>query len=337
MSKPKYRGYTEYRYGEKRAAPPLKPIYKGAARQHVIKLVMDVLDDWRLTPFENEGACRAELRSNLCLKGNGWDRSDSEARQLVSVALMNMHAERPSWEQGQREYSLPEEYCNWCYVQMPEELRAGARRARFCSAVCAKAALQHRDYETTLRQSAVARSAQSIILRETLPEQQCVQCGKMFKPFNPGRTDVSFCSIACASQSKRKYFERPCKACGKLFQQMKPDNLFCSIACKYQPVHEKTCKQCSKKFVASHGAALFCSRKCSTTYRRAEEIRMSGREYIPAGALIRRTCVVCEADFMTTKQYSTLCGQKCRKRLETIRKAKRLSPHVFDYFFKMAA
>lgn len=333
----KMRGYTEYRYGSKMKVKMPSLIFTGEARNHKIQKVMDAMSDWRSTPFEHEGAMVAGLRSSLCLEGHSWGRSDLEAHSLVSQTLKKMGAVRPTWDQGQREYSLPEEYCNWCYIEMPEDQYRGIRKGRFCSPVCAKAAIQYRDYETTLRDSAIARSAQAIIRREALPERQCKFCLTMFKPFNPDSKDLTFCSRECADQSRRKYSEIPCGCCGKLFRQMRADHRYCSADCFNTASHPTECKQCHKRFIAKRFGAMFCSNNCSQTHRRAQELISAGKTYIPAGMLIQKKCLVCNGDFMTAREYAFMCGRRCQKRLEGIRKAKRLSPPVFDWYFKQAA
>ncbi|MBV2144401.1 hypothetical protein KUG47_12945 [Falsochrobactrum sp. TDYN1] len=325
-------GYGEYRYGNK--PKKIERIYKGDARNHKITEVMNALRDWRLSHFENEGAVFHGLRSALCLEGHSFARSEREASSLISAAFTYLGYARPSWEQGQREYSLPEEYCNWCYTEMPEEQWQGIRKARFCSPVCAKAALEHRDFERTLRDSAIARSAQAIIRREALPERQCKFCLKMFKPFNPDSRDLSFCSRECADQSRRKYSEIPCGSCGKLFRQMKADHRYCSSDCFNTASHPTECKQCHKRFIAKRFGAMFCSNNCSQTYRRAEEAISAGKTYIPLGSTIRKNCRICGSDFMTARHNAFMCSRRCQKRLESIKKAKRISPHVFDWFFK---
>ncbi|OWK20076.1 hypothetical protein AJ88_33085 [Mesorhizobium amorphae CCBAU 01583] len=55
------------------------PIFGADKRKHVVNQMMDVMADWRLSPFEFEGSCRAGLRSALCLAGHSWQRADDEA------------------------------------------------------------------------------------------------------------------------------------------------------------------------------------------------------------------------------------------------------------------
>lgn len=78
------------------------PIFNRDKQRHVVGEVVKILLNWSHSPFENEGATVAGLRSQLCVQGYGWGRSDHQARDVVATALRKVGAQRPSYDQGQR-------------------------------------------------------------------------------------------------------------------------------------------------------------------------------------------------------------------------------------------
>lgn len=253
-----------------------RPIFDGLRRRHKIDQILDRMRDWRLTPFENEGACRAGLRSALCLEGYGWHRADEEAAGLVAEALRLMGAVRPTWEQGQREYSVPRENCTWCCRLIPEELQNGTRPPRFCSDVCARAALQHRDFEVRAHDDAMYYSALDVIRRFRFPARDCVQCGKQFRTFNWEGFGV-YCSRECYRAAKSYIQERECPCCGKRFRPKqiarldREVGLFCSKSCRYAAKRPaRDCVICGDSFQPRSEYSFFCSPTCN---KRAYKIR----------------------------------------------------------------
>ena len=68
-------GYKSYRYGS--TAPVSLPrVFTGEARRHMVGKVIDVLRDWRFSPFEHEGPARAGIRTGLMrvslMSGHGF-------------------------------------------------------------------------------------------------------------------------------------------------------------------------------------------------------------------------------------------------------------------------
>lgn len=244
-------------------------------RQHLIQAVVQVLSDWRCSPFENEGATRAGLRSAFCLEGHRWEMADQEASEIIADGLRLLGAERPSWAQGQREYVEPRENCRWCAVPLPEEEYGGLRRGYFCSAECGRQAILHRDLKTTNRNDRVAVAAHAIVAREAQPSLACEQCGKLFKQFTRTATDQRYCSHNCHQQSRRTIPVRECRTCGKDFRPKSVAGkaaLYCSVICVYRrPLpNRRDCAVCNSPFAPGHEKSLFCSEKCN---KRAYKIR----------------------------------------------------------------
>lgn len=257
-------GYTDYRYGSKPKKRAPKPVFTPDRRKHVVHEVIDQMKQWRSSPFEFEGTVRASIRSALCLQGIGWHRSDNEAASVVSEALRIIGAQRPTWEQGQREYSIPEENCNWCGIPLPE-----GTRERFCDPVCAKAALSWRDYETRYKESLIGNSAYRVVARSRNPERPCKNCGEMFRPLQAD-SDQQFCSQRCFGAYRAYLPEKQCKQCGKSFRPRQAGNtsLFCSSACYHKhgrtEEYHRQCVWCFRPFVTKSARAIFCSGTCKT-------------------------------------------------------------------------
>ncbi len=243
-------------------------VFRREKRRHVLDQVMDVLRDWRLSPWENEAATVHGVRAALCLEGHGWHKANDEATALVAGAMMQIAPERPSWDQGQREYSVPEDYCNWCHSPMPED----TGRKRFCSVECARAAIQWRDYETTYKDSVIGNAAYYVVRRSRHPVKPCKHCGT---PFHPENKSTVFCSTKCMGLHKRTIPAKPCAACGTPFRPHTSNaGLYCSPACAAtsgrRPQYEKTCAWCFSRFMAKMPTATCCSSVCTSYYGRAK-------------------------------------------------------------------
>lgn len=261
-------GYREYRYGSRKAVT-LPRIFTGDNRKFVVNQAMDLMKDWRATPFENEATVRHGIRSALCIIGHSWPRADIEADLLVQEGLSHIGAERPSWDQGQRQYSTAEEDCNWCGVEIPEADRAAHRKARFCSAVCAKSALQHRDWETRWKESAIGRSAFAILHRDARPMRDCEYCGASYHPFNGDTKGQRYCSHDCSRKALRTIPECNCPTCGLTHRPRVRGRQFCSYECAMaRPIEEKACLCCPRIFVPKNECAIYCSSACLQRHRR---------------------------------------------------------------------
>ncbi len=256
--------WATYRYGKTTAAKP-EPIFKGQARKHVIARVMDVMRDWRSTPFENEGSCIAGLRGALCSQGYGWAKSDTEARALVSDCLRYLGAVRPNWDQGQPEHTVPDENCKWCAAELPPEASEGLRQFRFCSTTCAKAAFNRRSTENWLRNSNIAWSAYRMVLRSRMAQRVCDACGLQYAPVRE-KSDSKYCSKACSNKGRMKHTKKPCLACKMEFQPVRATSVYCSVECKNvskeRPTHQATCVCCGAGFEAARAGAMYCGKVC---------------------------------------------------------------------------
>lgn len=115
-----------------------------ARKQGIRDRIVAIMRSVEPTPFAGEGPCRAGIRSSLCLQGWRWPDADAIAAEIVMAALNVVGAKRPSWWEGQPEYTQPgalpieREYCGrfGCHNRVPPE------RRKFCSDYCGSA---HRD------------------------------------------------------------------------------------------------------------------------------------------------------------------------------------------------
>ncbi len=300
---------------------------KGAAQQALINKVMNQLRDWRESPFENEGACLAGLREGLCLDGHGWTASDKVARHTVGEALRRMGAVRPSWEQGQIEYTIPRENCAWCYSPIPDHFDVGRKLIRFCSDVCAKAAYEHRSAEITRKVSLMHKAAMETIQRAKNGIRPCKECGKHFAPAEP---QIVYCSHECATP--RINLDRECTHCGTIFRPGYAGQKLCSWECRGKAkitVAERMCLHCATIFRPKNGntegTGYYCSRTCA----------VAGRSTMA----IEKTCTWCERQYIARGGKSLFCSKQCSGQASTLRRGRFrvLTAPAFDYVMRMAA
>lgn len=253
-------GFTEYRYGSKKKPVTLPRVFQGEKRKHVINDVMDILQDWRSSPFEYEGYARHSLRSGLCLEGSSWAAADDEAQSLLSAAFQAIGAPRPTWDQGQRTYSDNGVRCGWCGGDLE------GSPGRYCSKLCASMVMVTRSEEENFLHTAAWHAAYKAIRREEAPSKICLQCGTAYKPSTPWKVQ-KFCSAACSNKASTKYAARPCDNCGVSFRPRRADNVYCSPQChKERMFRERTfakiCGCCGISFSAKAANASFCSISC---------------------------------------------------------------------------
>ncbi|KAB2780484.1 hypothetical protein F9K97_02170 [Brucella anthropi] len=234
-----------YRDGQKARPLPLAPIYKEKDRASLVDSVMDVLTDWRASPFENEGSVRAGVRASLCLKGHRWDRSDLEASLVVAGGFKRMDVERPTEEEGQREYTTPVENCAWCGGD-----RDPAVGGRFCTVECGRAFAVDRQANEFRRDTQIYRSATRVLRRAKNDRRQCLCCGKSF--MHDGDKDPrQFCSQACYFKYRKTEeftkFPSVCRFCDKPFMGRQSGAFYCSNSCQLSESRLRTGKNVPKR------------------------------------------------------------------------------------------
>ena len=353
-------GWNSYRYGPSKK-PTLPRILKGQRREHVVSRIFDILNDFQSSPFQNEGAARAGLRSALCLGGYRWAIADNEAASVVAEGLRLMGAKRPEWSEGQREYTTPVEDCVRCGRPLDEELREGNRKFRFCSADCARAYRSNRSVEGGKRYDGVVWSAYSLLKRESNPPRPCAECGEMFRPIDASNVENIYCSPKCRAGARRHIQERACRQCGTMFRprDSATAGIFCSLNCRIANVKERTfervCLYCGEVFTATTDTAKYCSTKhlnrAHHVARQIEKMKETGRPYVPRGAdkeLVQRMIDAAFADghrvatkFVVTPAEEPAPVHMIHELLDVARRApalhRPLTAAVFDQCFARAA
>lgn len=151
------------------------------------------------TPFAAEGPCRAGIRESLCLDGWRWSRADDEAADIVAAALAEVGARRPTWQQGQPEYTQPgalpilREDCARCRKPLPPG------HYKFCCTPCSVAYHEARRHREWGEMDSLNRAARRAAWSAKQPHQDCPHCGMRFQPNRPKQR---FCSFTCG----RAYF-----------------------------------------------------------------------------------------------------------------------------------
>lgn len=244
-SKPNYqRGafgeYSGYRYGEsakrhvhipgKDGEP--KPINKDS-NDRIVSEITEVLRGWRHSAFEREGACRAGVRSALCLSGNDWEASDNTAAEIVSTGLQRIGAKRPSWEEGQPEYLDAFSRCACCHGPLDEEDLLSNRRRRFCSETCARVMIERFVVENRSKELLLYEEAMRTLRITKIDHKLCIECGR---PFQSDAINQKYCGHSCAARRRVRQLneyglQRECDWCGVVFKAHNHKGKFCSGAC----------------------------------------------------------------------------------------------------------
>lgn len=211
-----------------------RPILSKDHRRSVVLKMAELMGRWSHSPFEWEGSARHALRSAFCLGGYGWLRADEEAKAIVSGALKEMGAQRPSWEEGQWRYTEGRDCCKHC--QGPLEAGWGDS---YCGPECAKAALERRAGRDKRSADRQYMAAYAVVQRLAVPTKPCACCGKEFHPRKDSADTQQCCSRSCANQMKADAMRLvpketvPCVVCGNPFETPpKSRAQYCSITCQ---------------------------------------------------------------------------------------------------------
>jgi hypothetical protein len=240
---PHFNGYVAYRYGTGRpitlAGQPRVDVVPPARRDTITSATITILEGWRSSKFEFEGACRHGVRAGLCLDGFSYHSADAWSEKIVAEALRRIGANRPTWGEGQPEWTqyayAPIEHvdCERC----GKPLTDAKPGQRFCSDVCRDAAksLRHaRLRRVTDAAERAAIAAASLRARRDATRlhktKVCESCGNVFEGAN---RHARFCSLKCFGDSLRT--PHTCIHCGATFMAKAcRDRKYCSSACSVE-------------------------------------------------------------------------------------------------------
>ena len=114
-----------------------------ASASRIVANVAAILATGEPTHFAFEGACRHAIRAGLCLDGWRWKRADERSAEIMAEAFAAIGAQRPTWLQGQPEYTqegyspIERLFCVRCGKRLPDEHHVSQR---YCSQLCGDAA-----------------------------------------------------------------------------------------------------------------------------------------------------------------------------------------------------
>jgi hypothetical protein len=179
-----------------------------ASRQYreaqLISAVAAILDAGRPTYFRREGMLRHNLRSGRCLEGWTWRKADDYAAHILVLAFLELRAIRPSWDEGQPEYTRTRGsgrvFCANADCQRVID-RDVDQVARYCSEECRLRAKSKRGYDMHRAVRVNYARAQRVALRAIAEPRQCEWCAREFLPLDyTGKKPQRFCSLTCRSR-----------------------------------------------------------------------------------------------------------------------------------------
>ena len=107
-----------------------------AIRDKIAGIIREGKEAGQPSLFWCEGPARHGIRASLCLQGWSWADADAIAAELVAAALIVVGAKRPTWYEGQPEWTQPGvipvyyDRCRRCHGPIPEG------RRMFCCYEC---------------------------------------------------------------------------------------------------------------------------------------------------------------------------------------------------------
>ncbi|MEI9403381.1 hypothetical protein [Mesorhizobium argentiipisi] len=246
-------------------------------RRHLIDTTAAVLKSGLPTYFAFEGSVRHGLRSSLCLAGWSWSAADVAAADVVDAALRQIGARRPTWQQGQAEYTEDRTErltCanEGCHKPTAIDLRDG-RQTKYCSDLCRRSHADKVHYRSGTQMSKAEWMVFWAAHRaEKVKTRDCERCGGLFvQRSRNGRYCTVECSRAAGADARRTIFEQACLVCGTMFR---PPNgrgaKYCNAKCMgaaYRTLPEKTCEHCGKVFRLKESGQRFCSQPCASSSR----------------------------------------------------------------------
>jgi hypothetical protein len=249
--------------------------------ERMIASVTEILRAGDSSKFEYEAACRYGIRSHLCLKGALWDEADQRAASIVTAALDQIKAVRPTFWEGQSDYADTDTSAGFCARgscgrPIPVDLESSnGTPIKYCSKICKNRAHADRarihGNKSSLAEYLAVCAAQS---ERTLHDRarDCPECGKHFLTRDPSR---KYCSRRCWREATAAT-QSPCARCGAMFTPKNSGDgkitKFCSKECsgaaRIKDRVERQCPTCLSIFRPAFPSkrTRFCSLSCAAKY-----------------------------------------------------------------------
>ena len=217
-------------------------------RKHFISTIAAILREGEPTPFAHEAACRHGLRIRLIFEAWGWADADALSADIVATALRMVGARRPTWYQGQPEYTQEgyaptlTAHCRRCHKPLADPETSAGWNTSFCSNACRRSSQRRGELMTQCEYVAALRAASEVKKLER--EITCAHCSTVFVPKKalwppapPGKP--RYCSNGCSKAAfwKRRQADRaapeprPCGWCSKVFAPNRHEQRFCTSSC----------------------------------------------------------------------------------------------------------
>ena len=214
--------WTAHRYGREKP----RPIIRRLSERQVTRLVdrraaimRAGMERGAASRFAFEAPIRAGLRAGLCLAGWRWHEADVAAVDVTLRALARIGATRPSWQEGQPEWTEQgvlrhqRENCARCGKRIPEERQARsiATPAKYCSMLCTNAAKVDAHRKRQGDEFRVKHAAEVLAqwrkAKESTPQKPCAYCGDLFHPTpaKKDRPETIYCSPRCRNKARSRY------------------------------------------------------------------------------------------------------------------------------------
>lgn len=285
------------------------------AFKRLVEFVAGILGEGRPTLFAFEGGCRHGVRSSLCLQGWKWEDADLAAASVLTTAIALTGAERPTWLQGQPEYTqdghspIERTRCMNCGGNLPPPENGNERK--YCSDICRVVYINRiarLSGERVSRAEYFARVATEKKLRIEQLERDCEHCGKAFTPKFTNMVKQRYCSPQCHYDANRLP-KKTCAHCGNEFQPRRGTQHFCGSTCStdYNRDNLRTpprpCERCGTLFQRGESKFKFCSKSCAVK---------SGKERPLDERRPERQCPACKTIFrVKPSSPKTFCTRHC--------------------------
>lgn len=177
-----------------KVAPPKPKRLNKDRNRSIREKIVAIMREAEPTPFACEGPCRAGIRSSLCLQGWKWADADIVAAEIVTAALNIAGAKRPTWYEGQPEWTQPgalpilRDRCKRCRKPLPEG------HWKFCCKECGDAYHGHLANLHMRDEINATRRARMAAWTAKQPERVCEGCKRLYKPRTPKQR---FCRPQC--------------------------------------------------------------------------------------------------------------------------------------------